>query len=802
MLRPRWYKVLADLWGNKVRSTLVIASIAVGLFAVGTIATIDVVLGQDMRASYTNVNPANIQLTIQPFQQELVESVRHMQHVADAVGARTFSLRVRSGPNEWTQVNLIAVPDFDEYTINRVHLERGVWPPQDHEIVFDHNKLGKVNTDLGQTVEIELPSGKTRQMKVVGIVKDETVGSNGGAGGFFQAPPQAYVTFETLKWLEQPGSLNLMYVTVDGDRTDLDYIRWVSNRISKRADQYGHATLFTVVRRSTDHPNVTYIDAIGGILLMLGLMVVFLSTFLITNTLSALLNQQVQQIGVMKTIGARSQQIVQVYMTLILVYSLLALAISLPLAHRAAYWALASLATKMNFTLQGQHPVPASYLLQIFIALVVPQAAAIMPILRGARVSVQEALNGVSVSAGMDMKDWLGRMVNRVRGISRPLRISLRNTFRRKSRLVLTLVTLTLGGAIFISIFNVRSSLSNYTDKLSKYFAADVNLSLDRPQRVEEVEQLLAQHKGVVQIEGWAGTLAVLLDKDDQPGESVRVMAPPADSRLIEPMVTKGRWILPGDQNAITLSELFLSQYPDLKVGDRLRLKINGKKTEWVVVGFFQFAGKSSGFIAYTDYDSLVRITGQSGRAANYQIITSNTRTLDEQKAAASHLQGLLTETGYYLTDIRAGKSLKQSAADGFDTMIGFLLFMAMLAALVGSIGLMGTMSMNVLERTREIGVMRAIGASDRIVMKMVVAEGLIIGMISWLFGVLLSIPISEALSAIMTRALFDARTDMVYTAEGFLIWLGLVLVLSLLSSILPARSAASLTIREVLAYE
>jgi putative ABC transport system permease protein len=116
--------------------------------------------------------------------------------------------------------------------------------------------------------------------------------------------------------------------------------------------------------------------------------------------------------------------------------------------------------------------------------------------------------------------------------------------------------------------------------------------------------------------------------------------------------------------------------------------------------------------------------------------------------------------------------------------------------------GLAGTMGMNVLERTREIGIMRSIGADDRAVMRTVIAEGVVIGVISFALAIVLSVPFTYLLSTIVSLAVFQTPIDTIFTFTGYGIWLGLVLVLSALASILPARRAARLTIREVLAYE
>jgi putative ABC transport system permease protein len=74
--------------------------------------------------------------------------------------------------------------------------------------------------------------------------------------------------------------------------------------------------------------------------------------------------------------------------------------------------------------------------------------------------------------------------------------------------------------------------------------------------------------------------------------------------------------------------------------------------------------------------------------------------------------------------------------------------------------------------------------------------------MISFGLAVIFSIPITFLLSRIVSLAVFESPITTVFTYSGYLIWLGLVLVLSAIACILPARNAARLTIREVLAYE
>ncbi|HEX2980408.1 MAG TPA: FtsX-like permease family protein, partial [Anaerolineaceae bacterium] len=251
------------------------------------------------------------------------------------------------------------------------------------------------------------------------------------------------------------------------------------------------------------------------------------------------------------------------------------------------------------------------------------------------------------------------------------------------------------------------------------------------------------------------------------------------------------------------LSERFIARYPSLKVGDTIRLKMDGKESDWVLVGFFQLAGKSGGLVAYTNYEYLSGLMNQRDRSNTYRVVAENPGlSTDEQEQLGELIEGYLTRAGLGVSEITAGTELQTSTSRGLDLLTTFLLIMAGLTALVGSIGLAGTMSLNVMERTREIGVLRAVGATNMRLFGMVVIEGGLIGLISWVIGSLVSCPISKVMSDTINQAVFDTPSTFTWSINGFVIWLGIVLALSVSASLLPARNATRLTIREVLAYE
>ena len=804
MKRPRYRKVIADLWGNRIRSLLVIASIAVGLFALGVMATIYLVTLEDMRRGYAENNPGNVHINTLGVDQALVDHIADLDGVRQAEGVREFGTRLEAEPGEWIAIDFKAFKDPGETQVNKVKLVEGTWPPGEREIVLDQYKLKDTHAEVGDLITVETHSGVTRQLKLVGVIQDQTIGANGEAGGFFNAPVQGYINRDTVEWLGQdfPKQYNTLNLTVDGDSTNTAYLEQISAVVRDDLEKNGATVISSALRSSYDHPNLYLAQAILAVLVVIGLIVVILSGFLITNTLQAMMNQQVTQIGILKTVGGRRIQISGIYLLLNLLFGALAFLIALPLSFQVAFFIIDYLIGMMNNTFYGYRIVPEVVILEAAIALIMPQIAAAWPIWQGTRISVQEALSGISQSHPPD-RGWLDRRISLLRNTSMMVVISLRNTFRRKGRLLLTLVTLTLGGAVFIATFSVRISLIMYVEQIFQYFMADVNVTLDRPYRIEEIDRLINEVPGVEQVEGWAFARSELVMADGSVGESVSLLAPPAASPLVEPILLDGRWIEPGDRNAIALSELFRDRFPELDVGDTIRLKVNGDETDWVIVGYYQLAGKVTGFAAYTSYEYLSELTNQPGKAVAYRVVGEHSgMTRQDQEALGNAIEAHLEKSGIQVVDMTSGLSMSDLASEGFNVITGFLLFLALLTALVGSIGLTGTMSLNVMERTREIGVLRAIGASDRMLMRIVLLEGSLIGILSWLLASAAAFPISSLMADSISQALFGGDSQFAFSPIGFIIWLGVVVILSVLASVMPARNATHLTIREVLAYE
>jgi len=160
----------------------------------------------------------------------------------------------------------------------------------------------------------------------------------------------------------------------------------------------------------------------------------------------------------------------------------------------------------------------------------------------------------------------------------------------------------------------------------------------------------------------------------------------------------------------------------------------------------------------------------------------------------------------YEVKSIEVAQSLtepenRRNVDSQFDIVIIMFLIMAMIMAIVGGIGLMGSLSISVVERTREIGVMRAIGAKTPTLLGMFVMEGVLQGLLSWFVVVPLSFILGKSLSNALGQVLFDTTLDYQYNFSAIWLWLAIILLIASLASLVPARRATRISVRESLAY-
>jgi len=806
-----WRKAVRDFWQERARTTLVVLAIALGISAFCAVLSAYAILTRELDRGYLATNPASAILSTDRIDDELISAVLSNPAVSDAEPRRVVTGQIKAGPAQWRNLMLFVVKDYGQIRVSKLERQQGAWPPAAGEILIERDALQVARAKIGDTVEVKTVNGVEQPLFVSGSVHDV-----GQAQARMENIVYGYITLDTLKQLGEEPYLDRLNILVAENRFDQEHIRSVADQVKKLLESRGHAVRRVDLPQPGKHPHS---DLMGLLLLAMssfGLFVLTLSGILVVNLLTALMASQVRQIGVMKAIGATRNQIARIYFGQALLLGGVAVILALPVGMFGSRILCRYMALFLNFDINSFAVPLWVYLLVAVIGLVGPLLAAAYPVWRGSSISVLAALGDFGVAQERFGVSTLDRALARVGGTLRPLALAIRNSFRRRTRLALTLLTLTAGGLFFMSALNIRASMISTLDRLFATRNFDLSVGLSTMYPLEKVEHAIQNTRGIVRGEGWFtmdGSLAngaetavnTSAHSEKQSGphsggpgtERFNVIALPFDTTLIKFDLLDGRQLAASDTDAIVVNNALAARSPEFRVGRRVSLQIGPQVTSWIVVGIAR-----ESFSPPVAYIPRSFLDARHGEMANTLRLRLEKSDPDSISVVKSDLDRNLTHEG-----IRAvGSVSKTESRFAFDQhmlmIYVFLIIMSAIIALVGGLGLMTTMTLNVLERRREMGVLRAIGAKPYIIWLIVVVEGLVIGILSWAMAAIAAWPISRALGNMMVKVLFTSGLDFTFEPVGLLIWLAVSVVVSIAGSFLPAWRASQLTVREALAYE
>ena len=795
----RYRKVARDIWLGRSRVAMMVAAIAVSLTTVGTVLSAGAILGRETPRNYLETNPASATLETTGLTPAILAAVKRLPNVADAAARATVTARIQID-GRWRPLLLFVADPADPMTVARFIVERGAWPPATGMLLLERSGLDMLGVGVGSSIGVRIGAGPVQSLTVSGVVHDASL-----APAWQEKTGYGYATPATIAAIGGSPALNELRLTVTTGGADAEAINATAQSVATWLDAAGHPVSEIRIPPPLQHPHQWQLTVVLLMLLGFGVAALAIASILVAALVAAMLAEQVRQIGVLKAVGAGTRQVVALYVALPLVVGVLATLVAIVPTIALGQGLAAMVASLLNLDLADTAVPPYVFALEATAGILLPVFASLVPIVRAARTTVRQAIDDYGVRPEDGRTARLEGLLGRVRGLGRPTLVALRNTVRRPSRTALTLAMLALGGAVFLTGLNTMDAWNATLDRGLATRHYDLELRLEAGQPVATLRDVIGPVPGVADVQAWgAGATAVA-----RPGEtdvvhtypdkghgSFTLVGLPPTSGLVDFPVLDGRWLAAGDAQGIVLNQTALASLPGTAVGDSVTLRTGGRTADWRVVGVVQELGAPA--MAYVTDAAYAAGVNPIGNANLVRLVIApgqDRNTVLNRVEAAMATAGIPVAMSLTTADLRG--AIDQHVL----VLIAVLLATALLIAAVGLIGVAATMSISVVERTREIGILHAIGASPATVRRMVVTEGLVIGLASVLPAIVLSVPITALVGTVIGTMSFRVPLLLTLSPGAAVIWIVAVGLGSLVASAVPAGNASRMPVREALAY-
>ena len=802
----RLHKSVADITRRKGRTLLIVLGIFIGVFGLTAInITQDQLFAAFAFSVGTQTTRPDVIFDVDRLDAPLLPALRAVPNVKTVQYETTLQTQwhVTRAPGH-VDFTITSYPDLHHIPLTPFELVGGRYPGAG-EIVMEYGDAALQPVALGDLVTVDTAQG-TAQLRVVGLVRTPGVNpaiTDNAIGYMSDAAQRSLPAFTDPNTAPPLASLRIQHISIK-----------VASIVQVDATAHALGTLLQahhvqVLGASFPEPLTAQLHQIDGLftlLRILAVLAVALSGILLLNIVTTFVAEQTAIIGTMKAIGGTRGTILRGYLLTIGGFCMLATIPGLALG----IWGGAQLATALAQSIPlapGPLDVPVGLvLLSLAVGFGVPLLAALWPLWNGARISVRAALSAYGISTGSGNR-LLIRLGARLAWVSQITWLGLRSLFRKRLRAALTLLMLTVAGTSFLVVQTASSSVNQTVGLTWANIHADVEVYAN--ESYSQAQQQIGTLPNVRRMErfGVAG--------GQTSWGKIALWGFEPKTQIYHYQLTSGRWLRADDTTVVLISDDLAAQTGQ-RVGSRLVVTSLGghKAVTWTVIGtvkepvdslgqigtavvpvttLYAFEGTPAATAADYTNKLLVQAKGRSPQAVNQladQIDTIARNLLTSGSVARG--------TGLGPIFLVQDEALRHQR--NFSLVYVLLYAVALIIGVAGMLGLASTLAASVTERQREIGLLRAMGATSWRVTQVFWVEGLALGGLAWCLGTLLGLPLAAAFLLVVSRLVLP--TDLVIDPLAFVIMLGAVLGMVTLASIAPAFRASRVRIADLLHYE
>ena len=776
-------KSVTDLSRRRSRTFFAVLTLALAVAGIGLFAT-PALMNRAMSAEVAADRLPDLTIYTRPLvlDQAQLAALAAVPDVRAVEPRSSFGGRVYVGARR-AFAQVLGIPDFTSQTVNVVHVASGAAPGTGAVLTDTQNtRQGLLSVQAGQIVRIIAADGAVRSLQVSGEGRNLDGGQTVTSDGVIVL----YATPATVASLSRtPGYDQLFFTLADTRPAAVNATIAAIRRTLATVPGFTGFSDLPQVRAAGDWPGKSSFQNFSKFLYIITLLALLSALVLISSTMTTLVAEQTSEIGIMKAVGGRRRQIAAVYLkTAVLLGGLATIAgivLGAVLAYLLTrYFGSTFFAVGVGFGVDW--PI---VLASALVGLLGPPLAALPAIRRAVRVPVRDALEATgSAAGGQDAGD---RLLARVRFLPRPAQIGLRNVGRRRRRSLSTALVIALAVGTLLAAFGLVTAVANASRGSWGDHGEDVNIVPVADRLLDaRAEALIRATPGVAAVEPHFAT-DVTLD-----GKAARIWAV-QQATMFHYRLAAGRWYTPAEEQTrahVAVIEQDIAQATGTRLGDTISVQTAAGPASFRVIGISpqQQENGTALFVPLTTMHAV--LTGMPADANDYWVqTTSHDHAFIDR--TTTRIEDALTAHGYDVnSEIVYVKLANEIAANR--TMTTSFAVVGLLIVAISMAGLANALTMSVLERTREIGILRCIGARARDIRRIFATETLTLATAGWLIGVLLGY-LLDLFLVWLVKTVLNLNLTLAFPPWNLALTLAGTILLALLITLLPIRHATHL---------
>jgi putative ABC transport system permease protein len=765
-------KSFGDLKRRKARTIFTILTIALAVAALGLFSVVPLMdTAMEKEVHDSNMYDVRISVPDLVLNESHINGLKEIENVNEVEIRSIFYTRMYIGERR-NDVMIIGVEDFTAQDVDIVSLDSGS-APGNMQLLADRN-MARANLFHGKEGE------SVRLYDFQGNVQELSISGSGHSLLYSNYPMFGlavfYSDFETVHELSNASGVNLISFDL-GENTQEDADLAIASIESYLAQNTAFVSFSDIpdVRVNGDWPGQQQFADMSSFFAILTFMTLFCSVFLISNTMHTMITEQKNEIGQLKAVGATKMQVVRSYATTGLLMGGMGAFIGGVLGILIAQAMTAFLASNIF----GVEPSFNIYLPVVIMSMLVgcglTLLATIPALVKVLRMTAREGMekHGISTNYGTSRFD---KLLMRMGFIPRSAQMGLRNVARKKGRSISTILQITLAVGMFLAIISIGASIQAAVSQEYSNFGSDIistgSMEGGRP-LYEDLKFVLEDIDGVDIAEPMAFTEVVLNDHN----LGVYGYSHDTISYDFKSTLYKGRWFNSQEEQTnatvLVITKSF-SEIESLKVGETVDVKMATGTYQFQVIGITSSL-MNNGMACFMPISTVQDRLMMGDVVTGFSIVTKS-GSHDLIDRVATDIEDTMLENGFVVNNLILYVAEEQNHQANQQVM-NLMMAVGGLIVLITMIGLMSMLTMNVIERTKEIGMLRCIGSSSRSIRSVFGVEGLVIALFGWTAG----IPFGYLVGSFLNKMIYDLlHLEMAFIFPTEYIVISLVLTLAM----------------------